>query len=132
MLVANDATDSRTIPGFVKDHLSALAGLFHRVLGLCLEAGLVRQGQLAVGSIRLRANASKHQAMSYRRRKAKEVDEEEARQYGRDQRGDEALKELSFREGRLGKIREAKAALEAKARAVAEQAFDQNLYLVSD
>ena len=47
--------------------------------------------------------------------RAEEVDEEEDRRYGRDKRGDELPEELSFREGRLRKIREAKAALEAEA-----------------
>ena len=55
-------------------------------------------------------------------RKAQEVDEEEDRRYGRDQRGDELPEELAFREGRRRKIREAKAALEAEAQAEAEQA----------
>ena len=54
-------------------------------------------------------------------RRAQEVDEEEDRRYGRDKRGDELPEELAFREGRLRKIREAKAALEAEARAEAEQ-----------
>ena len=54
-------------------------------------------------------------------KRAQEVDEEEDRRYGRDRRGDELPEELSFRESRLRKIREAKAALEAEA-AAAEQA----------
>ena len=55
-------------------------------------------------------------------RRAQEVDEEEDRRYGRDRRGDELPEELAFREGRLQKIREAMAALEAEAQAAAEQA----------
>ena len=55
-------------------------------------------------------------------RRAGEVDEEEDRRYGQDKRGDELPEELAFREGRLRKIREAKAALEAEAKAEAEQA----------
>ena len=55
-------------------------------------------------------------------RRADEVDEEEDRRYGADKRGDELPQELSFREGRLEKIREAMAALEAEAEAAAEQA----------
>ena len=55
-------------------------------------------------------------------RKAQEVDEEEDRRYGKDRRGDELPEELAFRESRLRKIREAKATLEAEARAEAEQA----------
>ena len=55
-------------------------------------------------------------------RKAQEVDDEEDRRYGKDERGDELPEELAFRESRLRKIREAKAALEAEAQAEAEQA----------
>ncbi len=93
---------------------------------------------MALDGTKVRANASKHKAMSYRRMKEKEarlqgevdellrraqgVDEEEDRRYGRDKRGDELPAELSFREGRLERIREALAALEAEAQAAAEQA----------
>ena len=55
-------------------------------------------------------------------RRAQEVDEEEDRRYGKDKRGDELPEELAFREGRLQKIGEAMAALEAEAQAAAEQA----------
>ena len=55
-------------------------------------------------------------------RRAQEVDEEEDKRYGRDQRGDELPEELSFREGRLERIREAMAAMEAEAQAAAEEA----------
>ncbi len=50
------------------------------------------------------------------------MDEEEDRRYGRDERGDELPEELAFREGRLEKIREAMAALEAEAQAEAAAA----------
>ena len=55
-------------------------------------------------------------------RRAHEVDDEEDRRYGQSKRGDELPQELAFREGRLQKIREAMAALEAEAQAAAEQA----------
>ena len=55
-------------------------------------------------------------------RRVQEADEEEDRRYGRDQRGDELPAELSFREGRLERVREAMAALEAEAQAAAEPA----------
>ena len=55
-------------------------------------------------------------------RQAQEVDDEEDRRYGQSKRGDELPQELAFREGRLRKIREAMAALEAEAQAAAEQA----------
>ena len=52
--------------------------------------------------------------------RAQEADDEEDRRYGRDKGGDELPEELSFRDGRLEKIREAVAALEAKAQAEAK------------
>ena len=138
VLAANNTPDFRTVSDFRKDHLAALAELFHQVPELCQRAGLVKLGHVALDSTRVRANASKHKAMSYGRmkekeaqlaaevaellRRAEEVDEEEDRRYGRDKREDELPEELSFREGRLRKIREARAALEAEAQAVVEQA----------
>ncbi len=138
VLAANNTPDFRTISDFRKDHLAALSGLFLQVLELCQQAGLVKLGHVALDGTKVRANASKHQAMSYGRmkekeaqlqaevdellRRAQEVDEEEDRRYGKDRRGDELPEELSFREGRLRKIREAKAALKAQAKAEAEQA----------
>ena len=138
VLAANNTPDFRTISDFRKDHLEALSGLFLQVLELCQRAGLVKLGHVALDGTKVRANASKHQAMSYGHmkekeaqlaaevdellRKAGEVDEDEDRRYGRDRRGDELPEELAFREGRLRKIREAKAALEAEAQAQAEAA----------
>ena len=133
VLAANNTPDFRTISDFRKDHLEALADLFLQVLELCQQAGLVKLGHVALDGTKVRTNASKHKAMSYGRmkekenqlqaevddllRRAQEVDEEEDRRHGRDKRGDELPEELSFREGRLRKIREAKAALEAEAKA---------------
>ena len=138
VLAANNTPDFRTISDFRKDHLEALGELFLQVLELCRQAGLVKLGHVALDGTKVRANASKHKAMSYGRmkereerlqaevdellRKAQEVDEEEDRRYGKDRRGDELPEELAFRESRLRRIREAKAALEAEARAKAEQA----------
>ena len=112
------------------------AALFLQVLELCQQAGLVKLGHVALDGTKVRANASRHKAMSYGRmkeregqlsaevaellRRAGEVDDDEDRRYGKDKRGDELPEELAFRESRLRKIREAKAALEA--RAEAEQA----------
>ena len=139
VLAANNTPDFRTISDFRKDHLEALGGLFLQVLELCQQAGLVKLGHVALDGTKVRANASKHKAMSYGRmkeqegqltaevaellRRAGEVDDDEDRRYGRDKRGDELPEELAFRESRFRNIREAKAAaLEAKALAEAEQA----------
>ena len=136
VLAANNTPDFRTISDFRKDHLGALSGLFLQVLAFCQRAGLVKLGHVALDGAKVRANASRHKAMSYRRmkekeaqlaaevaellRRAQEVDDEEDRRYGKDKRGDELPEELAFREGRLEKIREAMAALEAEAQAAAE------------
>ena len=132
VLAANNTPDFRTIPDFRKDHLAALSGLFLQVLAFCQRVGLVKLGHVALDGTKVRANASRHKAMSYKRmkekevqlaaevaellRRAQEVDDEEDRRYGQDKRGDELPEKLAFREGRLEKTREAMAALEARPR----------------
>lgn len=131
VLAANNTPDFRTISDFRKEHLKALAALFLQVLKLCQKAGLIKLGHVALDGTKIKANASKHKAMSYKRmkeeearleaevqellREAQAVDEEEDHAYGKNKRGDELPKELAFREGRLKKIREAREALEADA-----------------
>ncbi len=138
VLAANNTPDFRTISDFRKDHLKALSSLFLQVLKLCQKAGLVKLGHVSLDGTKIKANASKHKAMSYKRMKEEEarleteirkllqegvaVDEEEDRRYGKDKRGDELPRELAFRESRLKKIREAREALEAEAKQEAEQA----------
>ncbi len=67
VLAANDTPDLPTISDFRKDHLEALTGLFLQVLALCQRARLVKLGHVALDGTKIRANASKHKAMSYRR-----------------------------------------------------------------
>ena len=138
VLAANNTPDFRTISDFRKDNVDALSGLFVQVLVLCQQAVLVKLGHVALDGTKVKANASKHKAMSYQRmkekaaqlaaevaellRQAQAADDEEDRRYGKDKRGDELPEELSFRERRLEKIREAMAALEAEAQAAGEQA----------
>ncbi len=134
--------DFRTISDFRKDHLQSLAGLFVQVLRVCRKAGLVKLGHVAIDGTKVKANASKHKAMSYKRmkeeearleaevrellQKAQSTDEAEDRAYGKNKRGDELPKELSFRESRLQKIREAEAALEAESMVEAEEKQDKS------
>jgi len=136
VLAAGNEPDFRTINDFRKRHGTALKRMFDQVLQVCREAGLVKLGRVAIDGTKIKANASKHKAMSYSRMKEKEtaiqrevremferaeqIDREEDRLYGPDRRGDELPAELATREGRLKKIREAKAALEAEARRKAE------------
>lgn len=132
VLAANTTPDFRTISEFRKQHLAALRGLFVQVLRLCQQAGLVTLGHIALDGTKLKANASKHKAMSYDRmvkeegrlqaevdgllQQATDADARDDARYGMDRTGDELPEELAFRVGRLRKIREAKAALEQDAR----------------
>src|SRR3954453_23003465 len=59
--------DFRTISEFRRRHLKALAGLFVQVLALCRAAGLVKLGHVALDGTKVKANASRHKAMSYAR-----------------------------------------------------------------
>lgn len=128
--------DFRTISDFRKRHLAALGKLFAQVLRLCQEAGLVKLGHVALDGTKVKANASKHKAMSYGRmkksepeltaivkdwfEKAEATDSREDQEFGPDRRGDELPDWVANKQKRLEKIREAKAALEAEARAAAE------------
>jgi len=124
--------DHTTIAEFRKRHLEALSGLFTQALLLCSEAGLVKLGHVAIDGTKIKANASKHKAMSYKRMNetearlkseidallaaAEKTDAEEDALHGKDRHGDELPAELQRRTSRLRKIQEAKSALEEKAK----------------
>jgi transposase len=130
-LAANAAPDQRSIARFRRRHLDALKGLFLQSLLLCRQAGMVRLGRVALDGTKVRANASRRKAMSYKRMNEREADltrqideilaEAEAtdttedQQFGPDGRDDDLPGELARRESRLAKIRTAKADLEAEA-----------------
>jgi hypothetical protein len=139
MLCADQHPDYRSIARFRKRHLVALGELFVQALRLCRRAKLVGFGSLALDGTKLRANASRHKAMSYERMVTKErqleaeigqlranvdallseaerVDAEEDERFGSESRGDELPEELRRREQRLARIKEAKEALEREAR----------------
>jgi transposase len=134
-IVGDDRPDFRTVSDFRKLHLAALADLFHQVLRLAHEAGLVQLGLWATDGSKLPGNASRHKAMSYgymhkeeERLKAEiaawltqaqQIDEAEDAALGA-RRGDELPDELRFREQRLAKIQQAKARLQEQAKAAAE------------
>ena len=143
-VTAMSRPDFRTISDFRKRHLKALAGLFQQVLALCSKAGLVKLGHVALDGTKIRANASKHKAMSYKRMKevepvlaaevekwlnrAEREDAAEDEQFGAERRGDELPQWVANKAQRLEKIREAKAALEAEAReaAASKKADDED------
>jgi transposase len=135
MIVAGDPPDFRTISEFRRRHLKGLAGLFVQVLRLAGKAGLVKLGHVALDGTKVRANASKHKAMSYERMKKREAelkaeverwlaaaeaaDREEDKLHG-ERRGDEMPDWVADKAKRLEKIRQAKAELEAEAKVAAE------------
>jgi transposase len=137
VLTADQHPDHDTIAEFRCRHLEALAALFIQVLRLCQKAGLVKIGHVSLDGTKVRANASKHKAMSYTRMEksvveleaevkrllaeAEATDEAEDQRYGKDRHGDELPEELRFKQGRLARIKEAKEALEREARERAKQ-----------
>jgi len=131
VLTADQHPDHDTISEFRRRHLTALSGLFVQILQLCRKVGLVKLGHVSLDGTKVKANASKHKAMSYGRmaKKLDELEEEVKRIFAEaeavdvaedelhgDARGDELPKALRTREGRLRAIREARAALEAEAK----------------
>lgn len=132
LLAAGNFPDFRTIAAFRRRHLDALSGLFDQILGLCAAAGLVKLGHVALDGTKMKANASKHKAMSYGRMKkeqkrlreeisrmledAEQTDRDEDDRHGPSDRGDGLPEELRRREDRLRKIEEAKARLEERAK----------------
>jgi transposase len=136
VLAAGNEPDFRTLSDFRKNHLPALEELFQQVLRLVLQVGGLKLGRVALDGSKVKANASKHKAMSYGRmeetekrlrkevqellKRAEAVDEEEDQRYGRECQGEELPAELQRRETRIARIREAKKVLEERARAKAE------------
>jgi hypothetical protein len=131
VLAAGNEPDFRTLSDFRKIHITTLQNLFEQILAMALECGAIKLGRVSLDGTKLKANASKHKAMSYGRmhekqqqlkaevqqmlEQAEAADQEEDRQYG-SQRGDELPEELRRRESRLVKIKEAKKVVEQRAR----------------
>ena len=129
--------DFRTISDFRKRHLPALGELFVQVLRLCQEAGLVKLGHVALDGTKVKANASKHKAMSYKRMKKAEaeleaivkgwfgqaegIDLREDEEQGAEKSAEELPDWVRDKQRRLEKIREARARLEAEAQAQAAE-----------
>ncbi len=132
VIVGEDIPDFRTISDFRKVHLARLETLFVEVLKLCALAGLARVGTIALDGTKVKANASRHKAMSYDRMKTEEArlkqeiaklladagatDDAEDLQHGPDRHGDELPDELARRQSRLAKIQGARKLLEERAR----------------
>jgi transposase len=130
VLAADNFPAHRTIADFRQRHLPEFRELFVQVVQMAREVGLVKLGTIAVDGSKVKASASKHKAMSYRRMqeeearlrreireltsRARRTDAEEDARHGSDRRGDELPAELARRTGRLAKIRAARERLEAR------------------
>ncbi|MCK7497294.1 MAG: IS1182 family transposase [Comamonadaceae bacterium] len=132
VLGAGNVPAHRTIAQFRQEHLSAFQNLFIAVVVLARELKLVTLGTLAIDGTKVKANASKHKAMSYARMRDEEArlkheiavlfeqahaeDEREDRALGHEARGDALPQELARREQRLAAIEAARQRLEARTR----------------
>jgi len=136
-LSGQQTPDFRSIGRFRKRHLAALGNVFLQALELCRAAGMVSLGRVALDGTKVRANASRHKAMSYARltekqkvlaaevsellAEAQDIDAAQDTRFGKDKRGDELPAELARRESRLVKMALARESLEAEAAARARK-----------
>ncbi len=130
-LAAQQGPDFRSIARFRERHLAALANVFLQALQLCQAAGMVSLGKVALDGTKVRANASRHKAMSYARltakqkvlaeeisvlmEEAKTIDADEDARFGPGKRGDELPAELANRERRAAAMATARASIEEEA-----------------
>jgi transposase len=130
VLAAGNFPEHRTICDFRKDNLAEFITLFKQVVQIAQSSGMVKLGRIAIDGTKVKANASRHKAMSYDRMKmveerlekevadllkeAERTDQAEDQEHGPENRGDELPEELRRREGRLQKIKDAKKRLEER------------------
>src|SRR5271167_3994182 len=118
VLAAGNEPDFRTISDFRKIHLESLKNMFEQVLAMAMECGSIKLGKISLDGTKVKANASKHKAMSYGRmiEKQQQLKEEVKQLLEQAEAGDELPEELRRRETRLARIKEAKKVLEQRAR----------------
>lgn len=137
VLAAGHAPGFRSIGRFRHDHIEEFQGLFVQVVQIAAATGLVKMGQVSIDGTKIKANASKHKAMSYVRMQEEEkklrkeikalteagvsADELDDKKFGEHFDGDQVPEELARREQRLQAIQEAKRELEERKRVEAEQ-----------
>jgi transposase len=123
VLTGNQLPDHVTIARFRVRHQQALAGFLVASLKLCAAAGMVRVGLVALDGTKVAANAANtasHTLDKLERevaeilRQAAEADQREDLAHGQ-ARGDELPEALASKAGRLARLRQAKALLEAEA-----------------
>lgn len=127
MLAAGNFPRHRTICDFRAFHLKELSDLFVQVVRLAREMGLVKLGTVAIDGTKIKANASRHKAMSYERMQQAEIELKTqidallttARATDEAESGEPELDlpaEIERREARLAAIRQARERLEQRQR----------------
>lgn len=136
-IAAGATPDHDTIAEFRRRHLKALSALFHQILVLSQEMGFAKVGTVAVDGTKIKANASKHAAVSYK--KAKEMEEKLRGEVDRlmklaDGADNEPLaegmvipEEIARREKRIEKLAAAQRAIEKRHSAQAVEAYREEL-----
>jgi transposase len=130
VLAAGNFPAHRTLCEFRKRHLSDFEAIFVQIVRIAAEVGLVKMGTIALDGSKVKANASKHKAMSYGRmqeeekrlrkeiqsltKRAQKTDDQEDRRHGEEFTGQELPAEVARRQTRLATIKAAKARLEAR------------------
>lgn len=130
-LTGNRFPKFRAIAKFRVRHVAAFQKIFLEILTICQEAEIVQVGHVSLDGTKIKANASKHKAMSYERMQSEEerliqqiakmsdeaekIDQAEDKLYGKNKRGDELPKALRGKENRLAAIRKAKKEIEKRA-----------------
>ena len=132
-LVGGGRPNYRTLARFRRENAAAFTAVFQETVILALRLGLARLGHVALDGTKLKANTSKHKAMSYGRMRQREAqlkeeiaqlvgqgeaqDTAEDQEYGADSAGYSVAEELARREARLAKIQAARERLETERRA---------------
>src|ERR1043166_826900 len=131
-LAGGGAPNYRTLARFRRENAAAFTAVFQETVVLALRLGLAKLGHVALDGTKLKADTSKHKAMSYGRMKQREAqlkeeiadlveraeaqDTTEDQEYGTDSDGYSVADELAFRAARLAKIQARRERLEAEAR----------------
>jgi len=121
VITANQYPDHSTISRFRKGNQSHLKKLFLEILRLCVEADIVKLGNVSLDGTKIKANASlsanrkmKHleQEIDKMLSEAAAKDAEEDKAFGTDKRGDEMPEDLRDRDSRINRLKACKERLE--------------------
>lgn len=141
VISGNQYPDHWTINQFRSRHHKALGNLFLESIKLAGKCGLVKLGHVSIDGTKVKANASRHSAMSYGRmleeekrlkgeiesylKEVEKIDKEEDKKHGK-KSGNELPEEIKLKSKRVKAISDAKKALEEEAREKARKEQEKN------